>query len=74
MIAAAWHDVHSDGLDNRRDNSAATSDRRGGSAPARPQVKAAQIAATGTTTLTPIATLLSDADAKFAAIQANAAL
>ena len=43
-IAAQRH-AHSDGLCNRRDNSASTSDRRGGSAPARPQVKAAQIAA-----------------------------
>jgi hypothetical protein len=37
---APWHDIHSS--DNSRDISALTSERRGGSAPARPQVKAAQ--------------------------------
>lgn len=34
------------------------------------QVRASQLAASGTTTLKPIADLLADADAKFAAIQA----
>lgn len=37
------------------------------------QVRASQLAADGTTTLQPIATLLADADAKFAAIQAASA-
>lgn len=37
------------------------------------QVKAEQLANTGTTTLKPIADILSDADSKFAAIQAASA-
>lgn len=37
------------------------------------QVRQSQLAADGTTTLQPIATLLADADAKFAQVEANSA-
>lgn len=37
------------------------------------QVKAEQLAKTGSTTLTPIATLIADADSKFAQVQSDSA-